>query len=173
MCVTGMTSTGSTEGLPLPRREGDGTTHRGHTTAHWGPEQEVYQGCLSFSLSITLPAFLLRYHPAQTPWGDDFGLSQANCLCTHSSLKDALSIPTQQSHHGPIHSHANAKVLGVYSYPYGVWLQGSSCSTDTHNYPLRDTSVGQSQPISPLHLCFLIALGGAAFILLHRTSAPH
>ena len=88
-------------------------------------------------------------------------------------LKDALSISTQPSHDGPIHSHENTEVLGVCSYPYGVWQQGSSCSSDTLNYPLRDTSVGQSQRTSPLHLCFLIALGGAAFSLLHRTSAPH
>lgn len=61
---------GQREAPALPREGGRraGAQRRGHATAHWGPEQEFYQGCL-FSLSITLPAFLLHYHPSQTPWG--------------------------------------------------------------------------------------------------------
>lgn len=90
---------------------------------------------------ITLPR-----HPGGLFWFKPSKLS----VLTQSvwRLKDALSISTQLSHDASIHSHANAEVLGVCSYLYGVWLQGSSCSIDTHNYPLCDTSVGQSQWIS-------------------------
>lgn len=70
MRVTGMTSTGSTEGLPFPGREGDGTARRGEgTQLHTGDQSRRFTKDAYSSLSITLPAFLLHYHPAQTPWG--------------------------------------------------------------------------------------------------------
>lgn len=116
-----------------------------------GTRAGFYPGCW-FSL-LTLPAFLLHYHPAcQTPWGLFRWKSSALSVHTHGcsgmQMEDALFIPAQPSHHGPIHSHPNAEVLGVGNYPCGAGVQESSCSSDTSSYPLHDRSVANFSVLS-------------------------
>lgn len=183
MCVTGMTSTGSKKRLPFPGREGEETMHRGEgTQLHTGDHSRSFteDACSLFWLPslhsfyiITLPR-----HPGGLFWFKSSPLS----VCTHSLLRDWNERCTlhphcnrhmQLSHDCPIHSHSNVKVLGLCNYPCGVWVQESSCSIDTYNYPLCDRSAGQSQLTSPPRLCFLTSLWGAAFSFLSRTSVPH
>lgn len=150
--VTGMTSTGSEELLPFPGREGAQTT------------------CITedaYFLSITLPAFLSHYRPAQTPWGIIL-VEVERSVCAHAQSARGWKSKTvsssqrdrhvQPSHDGPVHSPSDAEALGVCDYPRGVSEQESSCSIDMYNNTLPARSQRQAPLTSPPHLGFLALL---------------
>lgn len=133
--------------LPFPGRAGGEMVHRG-ANCHWGAGQDFTQDADFLSLP-SLHSFSILSLPAQTPWGLFWW--KASAVWAHTRLlgdenEDALFIPAQPSHHGPIHSHPNAEVLGVGNDPCGV--QKSSCSTDTSSYPLHDRSVANFSLLS-------------------------
>lgn len=93
------------QSLPFPGRVGGEMVHRG-ANCHWGPGQDFTQDADFLSLP-SLHSFYIITLPAQTPWGLFRGksvLSMHTHGCSGMQMEDALFIPAQPSHHGPIHS---------------------------------------------------------------------
>lgn len=93
--------------LPFPGRAGAEMVHRG-VSSHWGPVRDFTQDADFVSLP-SLHSFYIITLPAQTPWGllrwKWSALSVRTHGCSGMQMEDALFIPAQPSHHGPIHSH--------------------------------------------------------------------
>lgn len=134
------------QSLPFPGRVGGEMVHRG-VSSHWGPVQDFTQDADFVSLP-SLHSFYIITLPAQTPWGllrwKWSALSVLIHGCSGMQMEDALFIPAQPSHHGPIHS----LVLGVGNYPCGAGVQESSCSSDTSSYLLHHRSVANFSLLS-------------------------